>query len=227
MSRIVTRTFAALVMIVGASLLLCGLGLALLFGPDDTLDQGSHRLPDGVGAATSHLVTTTTDGHIGPVDFRPTVTITVAPDPGSGPVLVGVAPSSAVDRFLVGRSVARVNGESPFDNRLDAELTYGDLRSPATPPPTFWTTSVTGDRTASLTLALSAGEDDVVVMSTTGAPLHASVHVELTAPHAFAATTLTAATGAGLMLLALWWIRRSRRTTALAPLHAHRVSVPA
>jgi hypothetical protein len=227
MSRIVTRNFAAVVVIVGATLLLCGLGLALLFGPDDTLDQGSHRLPDGVGAATSHLVTTTTDGHIGPVDFRPTVTITVAPDAGSGPVLVGVAPSSAVDRFLSGRSVARVNGESPFDNRLDAELTYGDLRTPAIPPPTFWTTSVIGDRTAELTWALSPGKDDVVVLSTTGEPLHASVHVELTAPHAFAAATLTAATGAGLMLLTLWWMRRSRRTTALDPLPEHRVSVPA
>jgi hypothetical protein len=110
------------------------------------------------------------------------------PATGSGPLFLGIAPTSAVDRYLDGVAVAslqdlnlRWNG-TPSNTWTTVEHAGG---APATPPAEagFWTASTSGPGKQVLTWRPSAGDWTVVVMRADGgAAVIADVRAGATLP---------------------------------------------
>lgn len=196
--------------VVGAVIGLIGLGLLVVGG--GLLAAQTLRDPDGY--FTSPAFDISTDGHAittedidltveaDPAEWTPDVgvlrtRITVDPGETEQPVFVGIAPETAVSRYLGGVShdqIVRI-GDQP------SEIRYQSIEGTTQPAPpteqTFWAVSSAGTGPQTVTWDAESGQWAVVVMNADGS---AGVAATTTAG---VASGLIAPLGAGLVFFGL------------------------
>lgn len=131
-------------------------------------------------------------GLLGTVRLRATST-------GSGsPVLIGVAPTAAVDRYLAGAGRTAVTGWFPVVTHDVTAAGHGP--NPAPVDSRIWTAHVSGPGTQALTWRPEAGTT-VVVMHPDGSPgVIAAIDVGATVPDLVWVAVVCFAVGAGLLI---------------------------
>ena len=184
--RVVLFVLGGVLLVIG---LLAGIGggaLMALFGTNDTVDSGVQQVSTPtralVSPASSIHDTSGVQTAFGSVRLR----ITATPAGAGQHIFLGIAPASAVDRYLSGVShdVATDVSVDPF------RLTLAHHGGTATPPPpgsqSFWVAQASGNH-PTLTWTVTSGSYRVVVMNTdAAAPVAFAVGLDLTIPHLFA-----------------------------------------
>jgi hypothetical protein len=224
--RIVLITLGVLLLVIGALAAIAGGALMAVFGSDNTLSSGVHRVSTPtralVSPADSIEGASGAQTAVGKVRLR----ITATPAGAGQQLFLGVGPASAVDRYLSGVSydVATDVSVSPF------RLTLTRHTGTATPPPpgsqSFWVAKASGNH-PDLTWTVTSGSYRVVVMNTDASPPVAfDGGLALTIPHLFAIGIGLLIGGIVLILIAIVLIvlgararpqPRSRSAPDLAP----------
>lgn len=197
------RTALSVVLsVIGGLLLLVGGGTAAVVGPDDTAS-----LPAGATTADSGVAVTASD--LFPVRD---VTLHVTARSAGGAVFVGSAhPVDARDyvRDVPARLVQGVGA----DGTVSGRLLEGELAAPPVDPADagFWQRTSAGDGERTLVVPLT-GEPVSVVVVPLGGPADTTLAFGAAVPGAFVAALVTAAVGAGLVVLGVLVRRRGRGT---------------
>jgi hypothetical protein len=160
--------------VVGAVLLLCGLGalvpgalLTRLTGHDGAIDTGYHT----IGSPTPALVSPTEK--VNPTDLPTSgpgaTTLTVSARGSDQPVFLGVARAADVDAYLDGVAYDEVRDVQLRPYRVETARHSGD---PFADPPgaeSFWLASATGT-TPTLDWKVQSGDYRLVLMNADGSP---------------------------------------------------------
>ena len=165
--RIVFFVLAALSFLVGLILLIPGIVIAALFGPDGTASASPVSLQTPTAALVTPSTQVSTGGlQAGSVRFD----ITAQSDT---PIFIGVAPTADLDRYL---------GSVPVDEltnvRISNGFSYDVTRRGSGPPaalpaPTsqaFWVAKASGTGTQSIRWNGSSGSYEIVLMNADGSP---------------------------------------------------------
>lgn len=182
--RVVVIVIAVLLLVGGGVAAIGGGLLMTLFGSDNTLTSGVHR----VSTTTSALVTALddikdTNGFGATVD-KPTLRISVAS--ADHPVFIGIGRAADVDRYLAGAAYDKVTDLEVDPFRLKTVRQDGTSRPAPPAEQTFWVARGSGSN-ASLDWKISDGTYRVVMMNadaSTGVGLNG--RFGLTIPHLFA-----------------------------------------
>src|SRR6266702_3558111 len=135
----------AVLLLVGGGVAAIGGGLLMtLFGSDNTLTSGVHR----VSTSTTALVTALddikdTNGFGATVD-KPTLRISI---PSSDrPAFIGIGRAADVDRYLAGAAVDKVTDLEVDPFKLKTERQDGTSRPAAPAEQTFWVARASGPK---------------------------------------------------------------------------------
>jgi hypothetical protein len=184
--RVVLFVLGGVLLVIGVLAGIGGGALMALFGTNDTVNSGVQQVSTPtralVSPASSIQDTSGVQTAFGSVRLR----ITATPAAAGQHIFLGIAPASAVDRYLSGVShdVATDVSVDPF------RLTLARHGGTATPPPpgsqSFWVAQASGTH-PSLTWTVKDGSYRVVVMNTdAAAPVAFAAGLDLTVPHLFA-----------------------------------------
>jgi hypothetical protein len=184
--RVVLFVLGGVLLVIGVLAGIGGGALMALFGSNDTLNSGVQQVSTPtralVSPASSIQDTSGVQTVFGSVQLR----ITATPAGAGQHIFLGIAPASAVDRYLSGVShdVATDVSVDPF------RLTLARHGGTATPPPpgsqSFWVAQASGTH-PTLTWTVKDGSYRVVVMNTdAAAPVAVAAGLDLTIPHLFA-----------------------------------------
>ena len=183
--RVVLFVLAGVVLVIGVLTAIGGGALMALFGSDNTLSSGVQQVLTPtralVSPASSIQGASGAQTVVGHVRLR----ITATPTGAGHRLFLGIAPASAVDRYLSGVShdVATDISVTPFHLTLDR---HGGTATP--PPPgsqSFWVAKASGNHPA-LTWTVTSGSYRVVAMNTdAAAPVAFAAGLDLTIPHSF------------------------------------------
>ncbi len=202
--RIVFFVLAALSFLVGLILLIPGILIAALFGPDGTASASPVSLQTPTAALVTPSTQVSTGGlQAGSVRFD----ITAQSDT---PIFIGVAPTADLDRYL---------GSVPVDEltnvRISNGFSYDVTRRGSGPPaalpaPTsqaFWVAQANGTGTQSIRWNGGSGSYEIVLMNADGSPgvssqVGAGLHLAFMWPLALAMIVV----GAVLLLLAVLFL---------------------
>jgi hypothetical protein len=191
--RVVLFVLGGVLVVIGALAAISGGALMALFGSNNTLSSGMHHVSTPtralVSAADSIQGASGAQTVFGNVRLRITATPVV---PGQQ-LFLGIAPASAVDRYLsrVSHDVATDVSVTPFHLTLARN---GGTAAPSPPgSQSFWVAKASGTH-PTLTWIVTSGSYRVVVMNTDVAmPVAFVGGLNLTIPHLFA-------TGIGLLI---------------------------
>jgi hypothetical protein len=184
--RVVLFVLGGVLLAIGVAAGIGGGALMALFGSNDTVNSGVQQVSTPtralVSPASSIQDTSGVQTAFGSVRLR----ITATPAGAGQHIFLGIAPASAVDRYLSGVShdVATDVSVDPF------RLTLARHGGTATPPPpgsqSFWVAQASGTH-PTLTWTVKDGSYRVVVMNTdAAAPVAFAGGLGLTIPHLFA-----------------------------------------
>ena len=182
--RVVVIVIAALLLVGGGVAAIGGGLLMTLFGSDNTLTSGVHR----VSTPTSALVTALddikdTNGFGATVD-KPTLRISI---PSSDrPAFIGIGRAADVDRYLAGAAFDKVTDLEVDPFKLKTVRQNGTVQPTPPAEQTFWVARGSGPN-ASLNWKISDGTYRLVVMNADAtAGVGANGRFGLTIPHLFA-----------------------------------------
>jgi hypothetical protein len=184
--RVVLFVIGGVLLVIGVLAAIAGGALMAFFGSNDTLSSDVQQVSTPtralVSGADSIQGASGAQTVFGSVRLR----ITATPTGAEHLLFLGIAPASAVDRYLNGVShdVATDVSVSPF------HLTLARQGGTATPPPpesqSFWVAKASGNH-PTLTWTVTSGSYRVVVMNTdAAAPVAFAGGLNLTIPHSFA-----------------------------------------
>lgn len=186
-------------------------------------DGGGYLTADRHTIATSgHAITSVEVGELADKSWGGllgTVRLRATPANSSSQVLIGVAPTTAVNRYLAGAGRTTVTGWFPV---VTHDVTAaGRAPDPAPVDSRIWTAHVSGPGTQALTWQPEAGTT-VVVMHPDGSPgVIAAIDVGATVPDLAWVAVVCFAVGAGLLaasaVLVVVPVLRSRRRPATPP----------
>ncbi|WP_444662446.1 hypothetical protein ACT17Q_11080 [Cellulomonas sp. CW35] len=194
------RTLLVLAAVLGGLLLVVGVAVAVVFGPDDTADTPASPLPDGVRAAT------TVPDLLGYRD----ATLRVTAESAGGPVFVGAGNPIDVDSYLGDTRQLRVTTVTPLDGATGTVRGTAPAPAVAASSLDLWDRSVHGRGAQALTLDLDGTPTSVAVLAA-GKRAAVTVSFGLVVAHAFVAGLAAAVLGLVLLTLPVLARRRRRR----------------
>jgi hypothetical protein len=191
--RVVLFVLGGVLVVIGALAAISGGALMALFGSNNTLSSGMHHVSTPTRALVSPADSIQGASGAQTVFGNVRLRITATPAVPGQQLFLGIAPASAVDRYLSGVShdVATDVSVTPF------HLTLARNGGTSTPSPpgsqSFWVAKASGTH-PTLTWIVTSGSYRVVVMNTDVAmPVAFVGGLNLTIPHLFA-------TGIGLLI---------------------------
>jgi hypothetical protein len=191
--RVVLFVLGGVLLVIGALAAIGGGALMALFGSNDTLDSGVQHVSTPTRALISPASSIHDTSGVQTVFGSVRLRITATPAGAAHQLFLGVAPASAVDRYLSGVShdVATDVSLAPF--RLTLDRHDGTVTPPPPGSQSFWVARASGNHPA-LTWTVTDGSYRVVVMNAdAAAPVAFVGGLDLTVPHLFA-------TGVGLLI---------------------------
>jgi len=210
--RVVLFVLGGVLLVIGVLAGIGGGALMALFGSNDTLNSGVQQVSTPTRALVSPASSIQDTSGVQTVFGSVRLRITATPAGAGQHIFLGIAPASAVDRYLSGVShdVATDVSVDPF------RLTLARHSGTATPPPpgsqSFWVAQASGNH-PTLTWTVKDGSYRVVVMNTdAAAPVAFAAGLDLTIPHLFAIGTGLLIGGIVLIVIAIALIVLGART---------------
>jgi hypothetical protein len=184
--RVVLFVLGGVLLVIGVLAGIGGGALMALFGTNDTVSSGVQQVSTPTRALVSPASSIQDTSGVQTVFGSVRLRVTATPAGAGQHIFLGIAPASAVDRYLSGVShdVATDVSVDPF------RLTLARHGGTATPPPpgsqSFWVAQASGTH-PTLTWTVKDGSYRVVVMNAdAAAPVAFSAGLDLTIPHLFA-----------------------------------------
>jgi hypothetical protein len=184
--RVVLFVLGGILLVIGVLAGIGGGALMALFGANDTVNSGVQQVSTPTRALVSPASSIQDTSGVQTVFGSVRLRITATPAGAGQHIFLGIAPASAVDRYLSGVShdVATDVSVDPF------RLTLAHHGGTGTPPPpgsqSFWVARANGNH-PTLTWTVTDGSYRVVAMNTdAAAPVAFAGGLDLTIPHSFA-----------------------------------------
>lgn len=197
------RVARAFLLVIGSIVTLAGLAAALLTGPDDTVTTGEREL-------TSETVAFVSSASM--FDFVGPSLHVAASAEGEREVFVGVAHEVDVTEYLGGIAydqISRLRLPASYELERIEGAVSGVQPEPASRD--WWYVQSAGPDRQEVVYPLGADPVNAVVMGADGAPpLAVSVELGLQIDNLFVTALLVLAVGLGLILVAIFALRRRR-----------------
>ena len=208
--RVVLSVFGVVLLVAGFCLAIAGGAVMAITGSDNRISTGTERLSTPSTALVTEIAdisdTAGTADTLGQPDLRLSLSGTAASS------FIGVGPADAVDRYLAGAPIERVNDFNLDPFRLDTTPIAGTARPGAPDAQSFWVARGTG-ADPSLNWKITDGRYRLVLMNADGSPnVAADARVQLTVPHLFAIGIGVLVAGSVLLLLGVLLLVMGLRT---------------
>jgi uncharacterized membrane protein len=197
--RVVLSVLGVILLVAGFWLAVAGGAIMAITGSDNRISTGTERLSTPSTALVTQIAdisgTGGTADALGHPDLRLSLSGTTAP------TFIGIGPADAVDRYLAGAPVEKIDDLHLDPFRLDTTRVTGTARPTAPDAQGFWVARGTGTD-PSLNWKITDGRYRLVLMNADGSPNVATdARVEVTVPHLFAIGIGVLVTGLVLLLL--------------------------
>jgi hypothetical protein len=154
-------------LVVCIPLLIGGVALAAIFGPDGTFETGNERIDTATRGLVSAVAEISSDAPVDRGDITLKLQLTSASDQA---LFVGVGPAADVSTYLGGVNVERID-DFEFGPFRYSKTEQAGERVPDPPgAQTFWVARAEGTGEQQLSWDLRSGTYQVVVMNADGAP---------------------------------------------------------